>query len=55
MELKEALVVLKQVIDQSISEGVFKHIDGVITVHNAFQTILNKLKEDLPKDNKIEK
>ena len=43
MEIKEALNVLKQVIDQSVAEGVFKHTDGVLVVHEAFKTVLSEL------------
>ena len=57
MEIKEALNVIKQVIDQSVAEGVFKHSDGVIIVHNAFKVVLaevNRLQSNQKETPKVD-
>ena len=43
METKQAVQVLKQVIDQSIQNGVFKNAESVSVVLQAFQVVLNEL------------
>lgn len=43
METKQAVQVLKQVIDQSIQSGVFKNAESVSVVLQAFQVVLKDL------------
>ena len=43
METKQAVQVLKQVIDQSIQSGVFKNAESVSVVLQAFQVLLKDL------------
>ena len=43
METKQAVQVLKQVIDQAIQSGVFKNAESVIAAANALQVVIQEL------------
>lgn len=47
METKQALEILKQVIDAAIKRGLFENIEATIQVSNAF----NKIATELTKEN----
>ena len=44
MNQEQALQIIKQVIDQSIGNGIFKNAESVSTALQAFQTIVKELK-----------
>jgi len=43
MNEKQALTIIKQVIDVSIKRGVFENVDAAVEVSNAFNYIAEKL------------
>lgn len=48
MDKEKALQIIKQTIDHAVSSGLFKNIDSVVTVSQAYQYIqqeLNKIQD----------
>jgi hypothetical protein len=46
MNNKQALELIKQLIDQSIKRGVFENAESVLAVSNAFNVIAKELIKD---------